>query len=172
MRKILSTTVLLLPLALGLGAAHAAAFNFSGSTDSGPLVGMPFSGSFSYNDSNLPADGDALLSAFTLGFAGQSYTLASAVGQPAAVFAGGSFIGLSYLDDASPDAAVRPRVALVPGAFGIADAYLAYEGASGLGGFGSYAVSAVPEPASAWLLLGGLVAGSLMWPERRRRRAP
>lgn len=156
MRKTLCTLVLL----LSLSSAHAASFDFSGATDSGPLAGTPFNGSFSYGEASPPTDGEAALTAFSLDFAGQSYTLAAAVGTASAVFAGGSFVGLSYLDDASADAAVRPRVAFVSGAFGFEDAYFAYEGAGRLGGFGSYAVSAVPEPEAGWLLLGGLVVGA------------
>lgn len=162
------TTALLLSVGFVSPTAHAADFLFSGTTDSGPLPSLAFGGSFSYDDSNAPTDGEALLSAFSLIFIDQSYTLASAVGQPSAVFAGGSFIGLSYLDNASPDAGVRPHVAFVPGAFDVEDAFFAYEIAGPLGGFGSYAVSPVPEPAAAGLLLAGL-AGLAVAGTRSRR---
>jgi hypothetical protein len=161
-RSITALAVLL----LGSAAAQAASFNFSGSTDSGPLPGTAFAGAFSYADSGIPADGDTALTGFTLSFAGQSYTLASATTAPTAVFAAGSFIGLSYLDDASTNTALRPQVAFTPGLLGLSDAYLAYVGSAGQGGFGSYTVSAVPEPGALALWLGGAALLSVV---RRRR---
>ncbi len=139
-------------LALCATAAQATTYTFSGSTDSGPLQGATFSGQFSYSDVGLPSDGEVALSSFTLSFAGRAYTLASATSAATAAFAGGSFVGLSYLDDASADTALRPQVGFTPGFVALGDAYFAYVGSGGLGGFGSYGVSAVPEPA-AWLLL-------------------
>jgi len=147
-----SSLTALAALLLCSAAAQAATFGFGGSTDSGPLLGAGFSGQFSYSDVGLPSDGEVLLSGFSLSFAGQSYTLAGASSAPTAAFAGGSFIGLSYLDDSSADTALRPQVSFTPGFLGLADAYFAYVGSGGQGGFGSYSVSAVPEPA-AWLLL-------------------
>jgi hypothetical protein len=166
MKKTLSLTALA-ALLLCSAAAQAASFSFSGSTDSGPLDGISFSGSFSYSDIALPVDGEAPLTGFTLSFAGQSYTLASATQTPTAVFVGGSFVGLSYLDDASGDTAARPQVAFTPGFFDLSDAYLAYVGAGAQGGFGSYAVAAVPEPATLALWLGGV---ALLGAVRSRKR--
>lgn len=139
-------------LLLCSAAAQAATFSFSGSTDSGPLLGASFSGQFSFSDIGLPSDGEVLLSSFTLSFAGQSYTLAGATTAPTASFVGGSFVGLSYLDDSSTDTALRPQLSFTPGFLGLGDAYFAYVGSSGQAGFGSYSISAVPEPA-AWLLM-------------------
>jgi hypothetical protein len=127
--------------------------------DDGPLAGQAFSGSFAYDAAAAgPAfSGDLPLTAFSLLFAGSSYTLASADAAPTAAFADGSFLGLAYADVDSADAAVRPRVTLQPGFFAFAgEAQLAYEGAGGATGFGSYGVSAVPEPGQWALLLAGL----------------
>lgn len=137
-------------------AAPAATFSISGSTDSGPLAGASFSGMFSYSDTGLPTDGEALLTDFSLSFAGQSYTLFSADVAPTAVFSGGSFIGLSYVDDASADTSLRPQIGFTPGFFDLSDAYLAYVGSGGQSGFGSYSIAAVPEPATLVLWLGGV----------------
>ena len=99
------------------------------------------------------------MSAFTLQFAGQTYTLASADfgSTPLAAFADGEFLGLEYADVDAPDTATRPHLALVPGfpTF-TGSAYLAYTGADGLEGFGDYSITAVPEPASSNSRLAGL----------------
>ena len=157
---------------LSAGTVQAdALFNLAGLTDSGPLANEAFSGNFAYDASAVAADfsGDMLLTQFTLLFAGQSYTLASADAAPTAAFADGIFLGLSYADADSGDAALRPNVALVPGFFAFdGEAYLTYESAGAAGGFGSYSISAVPEPASAALLLAGL---GLVGAAARRRRA-
>lgn len=146
---------------LGGTAATAAtsAFTLQGVADDGPLAGQAFSGSFAYDTAAAgPAfSGDLPLSAFSLQFAGSSYTLASADAAPTAAFADGAFLGLAYADVDSADAALRPRVTLQPGFFAFAgEAQLAYEGAGGAAGFGSYSISAVPEPGQWALLLAGL----------------
>ncbi|GCL65728.1 PEP-CTERM sorting domain-containing protein [Pseudaquabacterium pictum] len=146
---------------LGSGLAQAASspFQLTGSTDSGPLAGTVFSGSFAYDASPVVGDfsGSVALQAFQLQFAGQTYDLASADAPATAMFEAGQFIGLDYTDADSADAGLRPWLSLVPSLTGqFADAYLAYQGADGLGGFGSYSISAVPEPGQWALLLGGL----------------
>ena len=153
--------------------AHAAAFTFVGTTDSGSLAGTAFSGSFSYADPAAGFDGSVDLSAFSLGFAGQTYTLAGAdVGTtPLAWFAAGSFIGIDYQDSSAADPALRPWVSLVAGFSQFSEAALAYSTSSaGVGGFGSYSVSAVPEPASWALLFAGMAGvGGIMGVAARRR---
>ena len=156
--------LLLAALLAGAGVQAAAAdFNFSGSIDSGSLLATSFSGSFSYDAPAADFDGSTSLSAFSLSFAGQTYTRASAdLGSSAlAWFSAGSFIGVDYQDSGAADAALRPLVSLTAGFTQFSEASLAYGSRStGIAGFGSYSVSAapVPEPGSWLLLLGGLAA--------------
>ena len=161
---------LLAALLLFAAQAQAASFTFNGVTDSGPLPGLTFSGQFSYSDTGLPSDGDQALSSFSLSFGGQTYSLASAGAPPTASFANGSFVGLSYVDDASVDTALRPQVTFVPGFFSLSESYLAYVGSGGQGGYGSYGISAVPEPASALLMALGLGLGAVMKRRYARQR--
>jgi hypothetical protein len=144
-------------------------FALNGSTDSvGPLPALAFQGQFAYDASAATGSftGDIPLSSFTLHFAGQVYSLATADSAPVAAFADGQFLGIGYVDADASDSATRPHLALVAGFTSFADeAYLGYE-VAGLGGMGSYSISAVPEPASLALLLAGCAVIGL-----RARRA-
>jgi len=146
-------------LLAGPASAADSVFALNGSTDSvGPLPAQAFQGQFAYDAGAAMGSftGDILLSSFTLHFAGQVYSLASADSAPVAAFADGQFLGIGYVDADASDSVTRPHLGLVPGFTNFADeAYLAYE-VAGLGGFGNYSISAVPEPASLALLLAGL----------------
>ncbi|CAD5371325.1 PEP-CTERM domain-containing protein [Rubrivivax sp. A210] len=168
--------LLALQLTLGASAAQAATFSFEGATDSGPLAGLTFSGSFGYDEPVAGFDGSVALQAFLLDFGGQTYSLATADAGtlPAAVFAAGGFVGIDFLDTGSADLALRPQVQFTAGFFDLGQAFLSYQGRDAAGatllGFGSYSVSpaasAVPEPGGLAMVLAGLGALALL------RRSP
>lgn len=146
-------------------AAQATTVAYTGIVDSGPLNGSSFSGSFSYVEPTASFDGSVDLDSFTLAFAGQTYTLASADLTPVAWFASGSFIGIDYLDlDSAP-----PAVAFLAGFNDLSQALFSYDvpgAGQGFGGFTS--LTTVPEPATTLLLLAGLgliagTSGSTAW---------
>jgi hypothetical protein len=149
--------------------AAAAVFSFSGSTDSGPLPGSPFSGQFSFADPDAGFDGSVPLDGFTLLAFGQTYSLADADFPAAAIFAGGVFTGVDFFDQDSTDIDTQPNVSLMAGFFDPLDASFSYEAANGRG-FGSitFAAASVPEPATLAAVLAGL---ALLGGSRRRQPA-
>lgn len=152
--------------AASLGAS-AAVVNFSGSTDSGPLVGQSFSGQFSYADPAAGFDGVVDLDSFTFSFFGQTYGLLDADWAPAALFVNGVFTGIDYAFSGSLDTVLRPNVSLVAGFFDPSDAFFTYQ-VSELTGFGSVsfeAAGAVPVPGTLAIALAGL---ALLGAGRRR----
>lgn len=160
-RPLLTATL----LALAGLSANAATYNFNGVTDSGPLAGSMFSGSFSFADP-APADDSAALSAFSLVFDGNTYTLAGADPAPAAraYFFGGAFIGVDYADMDS----FATGVALTAGFTDVGEAFFSYSSpAPGFDGAGSIVFTQVPEPGSAPLLLAGLAVLAVV---RRRQQ--
>ena len=154
----LRATLAAATLTLASVAAHAAVVDYTGLVDSGPLLGSLFSGSFAYADPAPGFDGAVDLSAFTLNFNSQTYTLASADAPATAYFVAGSFVGVDYLDQDSFGTAVQ----LTSGFSDLSEALFSYQptgAAQGLGGFTSFtAVGTVAEPAALALVLGALGA--------------
>ena len=176
MRKTLLSLAASAALLLFPALSSAASYTFSGMVDDGPLVGQTFAGSFEFDASGVAPLGETLpaLTSFSMLLFGQTYTLATADALPVAVFFDGSFLGLSYVDADASDLLVRPAVNLAPGIISIADAYLGYyqsaDPGAGLGGYGSYTVAVVPEPAALLLMLAGLgVLGVVARPREARR---
>lgn len=160
-------TLLAVALA-GAGLAAQAAtivVNFqSTGFDAGSLAGQSFSGQFSFDDSTLTASTWTLpLLSLSFSLGGQSYTLGQAdVGTTAAVFDGGSLVGVNAVYSAG-----APSVELSAG-FGAPYAF--YQQSVSNYGYAdlSFSTAAVPEPESYALMLAGLgVVGFLA----RRRKA-
>jgi len=154
-------------LGLACAVASAADFRLDGSilaTDIDDLNGQTFSGQFSLD---LPAagfTGDVLLTAFSIRFGNQTYTLASTAQAPSVYFDNGQFTGLQYLWTGSDGASLNVVTGFGTGAF---EGTLDYAAADQRFATGSFTISAVPEPESYALMLGGL--GLVGWLARRRK---
>lgn len=178
MRKTFLSLAASAALLLAPALSSAASYTFSGTLDDGPLVGQAFAGSFEFDASGVTPtfEGDLALTSFSMLLFGQTYTLASAdpPSVPVAAFYEGSFLGLSYVDADAAEPLLRPFVNLAPGFVSLAGAYLSYDQSTdpgaGLGGYGSYSVAVVPEPAALLLMLAGLgvLGGAVRRREARR----
>lgn len=149
---------------LSLGAAQAASFDFTGQIETGPLTGQTFSGQFGYNEALVTGVSyeQINLTSWTLNAFGQTFTTAGASSTPQAGFYDGQFVGITA-GYSSPTMSVN----LVDGFFDLGGAYVAYATPAGEG-FGSYAITPVPEPSSWALAIAGLaVVGGVA---RRRQR--
>lgn len=169
MRSIFRTTALAALLVAVLPAAQAATqtYAFSGSLDSGALIGESFSGQFSFDDATLTLSGEEYLGVDTLGlnFLGANWGLGQLdAGALAEVkFVEGVFAGLSYSATLA-----GTSLSLVPGFMDTSDAFLAYTPSVGLEGAGNVIYAPVPEPQTYAMLLAGMAIMGTMAARRRQ----
>lgn len=156
-----------LALAAMATSASAAMFTFEGQVDDmAPLGGSRITGSFAYNEPAESGLVEVPLSAFTLTFLGQTYTLASPNVLGAAWVSNGLFDGFDvlYQDDwASPSVSLHLFSGgdfsdPLAGLFGFTTSPLDETQAEPSWGSFTVTPSAVPEPGMLGLLLAGAVA--------------
>lgn len=150
-----SLAALLLAFCLGLGAFAAQAAvvttDFTVTLDSGALAGNSYSGWFSYDEADAIGDGSVPLNGFGFDFAGISYGLTDAAIPP--LFWTELFSGLDYI-------ASDFSIGFVSGIADVVEGYFAYELPGATVGYGDIAyepAAAVPLPATALLVLAGLL---------------
>jgi hypothetical protein len=166
MRNFIRTTALAAALLAVFPAAQAATYSFSGTMDSGALIGQSFSGLFSFDDSALTKAGEEYLGvgSLSMNFLGNVWDLSIREnGSVAEVkFYDGIFAGLSYSATWGTTGFTS-----APGLSDTSDAFVSYDSQLGLSGGSSVIYAAVPEPESYAMLLAGLGLMGLI----ARRRA-
>jgi hypothetical protein len=152
------TTISLCAALMMASTAEAALVNyhFSGTIDSGSLIGETYSGSFAYDNLTLTHSGAESigLSALAFNILSSVYSLSNADFTPTADFIDGSLLGVSYLVSG-----IDPSFALVSASGSVLPedvAYFSYQTVSGDSGFGSLTITSVPVPATVWLFGSGL----------------
>jgi hypothetical protein len=136
------------------GAAQASIYNFTGSFDNDPNTSV-LNGSFSFDDAQVAAggaDGAFDLSSLNFNFNGETFTLGQARPNSAYVqFEGGTLTGPNGVFDTSGSGALALQSFFGSSNFTFSDAR-----GDQLGTLTLTAATAVPEPATLALVLGGL----------------
>ena len=151
MRAIAATIALSLT-AIKPAQSATLTYNISGTTDSGPLVGETYFGSFSFDDLNLTRNGSEFLTPanLNLNFSNPIFSNATSVLPAQLAFVDGTFLGLNLSTSV---------YTFVPGFFSVNEASFAYQvnQQGGAGGV-NYTLrqepaASVPEPAATIGLL-------------------
>jgi hypothetical protein len=132
-------------------------YNFSGTTDSGLLIGENYSGFLSFDDSNITGNGRefSTITNLNLDFSNPVFSNAAPISRAEASFLNGTFLGLSFSAE---------NYSFVPGFFEVSEASFAYQfnqqgGAGDVNYSLETAPTAVPEPTFTAGLLLFCVAG-------------
>ncbi len=145
MRTYIRNTLLAALLAAAIPAQAAIqTWNFSGTVDSGSLLGQNYVGQFSFDDLGLTGSGDEYLAVSSLGmqFNGTAFTLADELATTEAAFADGSFLGMNFS---------AANFTFITGSVDTSDAFLALDD-----GAANVIYAPVPEPETYALMLAGL----------------
>lgn len=165
--KTFSAASLCIAMLLASTSSQAAlvGYDFSGSIDSGVLIGESYFGHFDFDNTTLSNLGNESLnlSALSFNFLSSTFSLAHADVTATADFLNGALLGISY-----SVSSFEPAFAMVAATgSGVPSdvAYFAYHTVSGDSGYGSFNLAAVPLPGAVWLFGSSL---ALLGAIRRR----
>lgn len=156
MSTFVRNTLLAALLAVAIPAqASILTWNFSGTVDSGSLLGQTYSGLFSFDDVELTSVGSEYLAVSSLNmmFDNVAYTLTNELALTEAVFEAGSFTGMNFS---------AANFSFIPGSVDTSDAFLALND-----GAANVIYAPVPEPETWTMVLMGL--GLVGFMTRRRK---
>jgi hypothetical protein len=151
-----------LGLAIAAPAAQAATriWDFSGTVESGSLLGQTYAGVFVFDDAGLTGSATTEyldVSGLDMTFNSTAYSLADELAPTEAAFENGSFLGMTFS---------AANFTFIPGVGGsLSDAFLALDD-----GTANVVYAPVPEPRDWLLMLAGLGLVGVMV-ERSKRRA-
>jgi hypothetical protein len=163
-KKTLLAAVLGLAIAAPAAQAAIQTWNFSGTVESGSLIGETYSGLFSFDDAGLTGTDSEYLTVSSLSmlFNSTAYTLVDELATTEVAFDNGNFLGMTFSAD---------NFTFIHGWADTSDAYFAYDATfPALSGTGNVVYAPVPEPRDWMLMLAGLGLVGVMV-ERSRRRS-
>lgn len=150
-----------LGLAIAAPSAQAAlqTWNFSGTVESGSLLGQSYAGTFSFDDAGLTGSAGTEylgVSSLNMTFNSTAYTLVDELSPSEVAFENGGFLGMTFS---------AANFTFIPGlGSSVNDAYLALDD-----GTANVIYAPVPEPRDWMLMLAGIGLVGVMVQRNKRR---
>lgn len=159
-----TASVALSVAALDINPASAATLDFEVTPDVGPLVGETYSGSLSYDETDITGIGEEFIAVTDLdfNFFGDNYSETDGLADPEAVFFDGDFLGLTFSGEG---------FSFIAGFFDLSEAWFVYDIEAGPGTADITYKEPTTVPESSALLGLGLLGGGMLLVGKKVRSA-